>query len=188
MDEPDRSSKPPQEADDQPPPSRTCRPALGSIEPEVHDATRTLGDDALGELVGLCRRVLGQLPNAGSVRVRVVDDAEMKLAHARYCGLDSTTDVLTFDLAQGADDPARKVLDTDLIVCVDEARRQASGRDHDHVHELLLYIVHGVLHCLGYDDRDRAAYERMHACEDALLRRAGVGALFGADLETEARS
>lgn len=188
MDEPDRSSTPPQEADDHPPPSRTSRPTSGPIETEVLDATRMLSDQELRELGGLCRRVLGQLPNTGSVRVRVVDDAEMAAAHARFCGLDTTTDVLTFDLAAGDTDPAEKVLDTDLIVCLDEARRQAALRTHDQLHELLLYIVHGVLHCLGHDDADRAAYERMHAREDALLKGAGVGALFGTDTETETRS
>jgi probable rRNA maturation factor len=37
--------------------------------------------------------------------------------------------------------------------------------------ELVRYVVHGVLHLLGYDDRDSRARRRMKAAEDALVRR-----------------
>jgi probable rRNA maturation factor len=108
-----------------------------------------------------------------------VDDAEMAVAHERYSGIPGTTDVLTFDLrepGESAAEPAQ--MDVDLYVCVDEARRQAAGRGHAVERELLLYIVHGVLHCLGEDDHDDATYARMHAREDEVLQAIGVGRVF----------
>jgi probable rRNA maturation factor len=63
---------------------------------------------------------------------------------------------------------------------VDEARRQAAGRALPVERELLLYCVHGVLHCLGYDDHDDAEYVRMHAEEDRILEAIGVGRTFAA--------
>jgi len=181
MDEPDRSSTPPQEADDQPPPSRTSGIAPSPIELDVHDVSRVLTDQELITLQKLTLRVLGQLPNTGSVRVRIVSDQEMVNAHDQFCGLSTTTDVLTFDLAQQDTNFDSKVLDTDLIVCVDEAQRQASTRQHIFVHELLLYIIHGVLHCLGHDDHDDDAFARMHTQEDKLLTSAGIGAIFSSE-------
>lgn len=120
---------------------------------------------------------LAPLGCAGEVRARIVDDAEMSGAHLRWSGVAGTTDVLTFDLAEGAG--ARGgALDVDLLLCADEAARQASGRGFTLERELLLYLVHGVLHCLGHDDHDEADAARMHAEEDRLLEAAGVGATY----------
>jgi len=72
----------------------------------------------------------------------------------------------------------REAIDVNIALCVDEAARQAADRDHDPTSELILYAVHGLLHCLGHDDHEPEAYERMHAIEDELLDRLGVGARF----------
>jgi probable rRNA maturation factor len=117
----------------------------------------------------------------GEIRVRLVDDAQMSAAHERYSRVAGTTDVLTFDLRDpesAAGNPA--AMDVDIYACVDEAGRQAAHRGHGVERELLLYILHGILHCLGEDDHDDAAYARMHAREDEVLEAIGVGRVFGA--------
>jgi probable rRNA maturation factor len=119
---------------------------------------------------------LGPLDTGGEVRARIVDDAEMAGAHQRWSGVAGTTDVLTFDLREAG--PGAGPLDVDLLICADQARRQAEARGFAVERELLLYIVHGVLHCLGHDDHDEAAAARMHAEEDRLLEAAGVGATY----------
>jgi len=139
---------------------------------DVVDPARTVRDPAwIARRVGAAVEALGA---RGEVRVRVVGDAEMARLHEARTGVPGTTDVLTFDLR---DEPAGD-LDTDVVVCVDEARRQAASRGHALEHELLLYIVHGVLHCLGYDDHDPAGAAAMHAREDEVLRAIGVGAVY----------
>jgi len=104
----------------------------------------------------------------------------MSVAHARYCSDPSTTDVLTFDLSSPSDREANAAaeLDIDLLLCVDEARRQATSRGLELEHELLLYAVHGVLHCLGHDDHDEDEARRMHEREDEILQAIGVGKAF----------
>lgn len=179
---------PPPEADDQPPPSTSD--ASGNAQIDVHfdlacDVITSVQLANLGQLTG---RVLGLLPNSGSVRVRIVDDAEMIAAHTRFCDIETTTDVLTFDLASDESSFDSKALDTDLIICADEAQRQSQERGHPVSHELLLYILHGVLHCLGYDDHSDEEYDRMHAREDELLRAAGIGAVFSRTPGDEVRS
>lgn len=119
---------------------------------------------------------LRELGCRGEVRVRIVADAEMAAAHEQYSGVAGTTDVLTFDLRE---EPAGAApLDTDILVCIDEARRQAADRGMPAERELLLYIVHGVLHCLGFDDHDEEAHRAMHAEEDRVLEAIGVGRTF----------
>lgn len=123
------------------------------------------------------RAAIAQLNRAGEVRVRLVADAHMAAAHLKFSKVPGTTDVLTFDLSEGA--TARgEPFDVDILACVDEARRHAAARSHTVERELLLYILHGALHCLGHDDHDDNAFERMHAEEDRILRLIGVGPVF----------
>lgn len=112
--------------------------------------------------------------------IAIVDDATMAQLHARHLEEGTTTDVLTFDLR---DEPFAGVpeagvwppVDGEVVLCLDEARRRASERGHSTDRELLLYAVHGLLHLLGYDDRDGEAAGRMHEKEDELLEAIGVG-------------
>lgn len=161
------------------------------------DAT---GQVPVGDLHWLTEKLAAggdELRVGGEVRVRVVGDAEMQALHARYCNDPTTTDVLTFDLAEGAaaaggvelaegaegaEGAVGEVaeLNVDIVVCIDEARRQAAMRGHEARRELLLYGLHGMLHCLGHDDHDDAAFAAMHEREDAVLRAIGVGSTFAA--------
>ncbi|MFA6044672.1 MAG: rRNA maturation RNase YbeY [Phycisphaerales bacterium] len=135
-----------------------------------------------------------RLGGVGEVRVAVVDDAAMAQAHQEFAGVAGTTDVLTFDLSdpEAAPPPPKPTipdvqsdnvrvpypLDTDIMVCLDEASRQAARRGYSIEKELLLYVVHGVLHCLGWDDHEDEEAARMHEVEDAVLIAIGVGAAY----------
>lgn len=128
-------------------------------------------------------RAAGSVLNArGECRVRIVADEAMASLHGRWLGEPTTTDVMTFDLSEG-DSARTRELDCDLVVCLDEAQRRAEELGHGTVRELLLYIVHGMLHCLGHDDTDEQNCSRMHAEEDRVLEAIGVGATFGHALD-----
>jgi len=121
----------------------------------------------------------------------IVADEEMAQLHEQYTGVPGTTDVLTFNMlesAKGGSPPGLQrdvnAIEADLILCLDEARRQAEQRGHEPRLELLLYAVHGLMHLLGEDDHDEDAYQRMHAREDALLQQMGFGPLFDPDRNT----
>ena len=109
-----------------------------------------------------------------AIDVRVVTDATMAALHAQHAGVDGTTDVLTFD--RGSDATS---IDADIAVCVDEAARVAEERGHGVLEELLLYVIHGALHCAGFDDGSEEASAAMHAEEDRILLDIGVGELYG---------
>jgi probable rRNA maturation factor len=105
--------------------------------------------------------------------VLIVDDQRMAQLHRQYLGIDSTTDVLTFD----SNEQGR--IETDIAICADVAARRARELDHTVERELLLYAVHGLLHSVGFDDRDEASFAAMHAEEDRILGLIGVGATYG---------
>lgn len=153
---------------DEPPQRTSASGVICLIDP---DALLTAADrrwleqaaDRAAEFMELC----------GEVRVRLLGDDAMARAHEQYKGEPGPTDVLTFDL-----DPDSGVLDVDMLVCVDEAKRRAVQIGHEDRREILLYIVHGILHCLGHDDHDGRDAERMHREEDRILSAIGVGAVY----------
>lgn len=161
----DDASEPPSNNDDEP--GREPIARLDLIDPA--GLLSRLQRDAVRRRVG---EALREIDRPGEVRVRIVGDAEMSSAHARYKDTPGTTDVLTFDLSE------RGVLDTDLLVCIDEAGRRADELGHPVEHELILYIVHGVLHCVGYDDTTDTDADAMHREEDRILSAIGLGPVF----------
>ena len=85
-----------------------------------------------------------------SVSIRFVDDAEMRTLNRTFRKKDKTTDVLTFL----GDDELRAFGEAplgDIVISLDQARRQAADERHSLVTELRYLILHGVIHALGYD-------------------------------------
>lgn len=115
----------------------------------------------------------------GELSIVVVGRRAMATLHERYRAEPGPTDVLTFDLGS---DRRRGVLDGEIVVCADVARQNARRRGGNTLvaarHELALYVVHGLLHLAGYDDRRQADYRRMHTREDELLMELGLGPVF----------
>lgn len=180
------------EGSDDPGPSRSSDDGgrRTSVVIEVIDPRRLLRASArawvearLGEAVGVLE---SDGVTGGEARVRIVDDEAIAEAHADRCGVPGVTDVITFDLTEDGADPG--TLDVDLLVCADEARRQASLRGWGPEREVLLYALHGVLHCVGYDDRDAESAERIHAREDEVLVEIGVGRTYAGGPERGAES
>jgi probable rRNA maturation factor len=107
------------------------------------------------------------------VTVEIVDDHRMAALHERFSNVPGTTDVLTFP-SSGPDEP----VEVDIAICIDEAARQSRARGHELRRELLLYALHGVLHCTGFDDRTPDDHARMHAEEDRILQAIGLDAVY----------
>ncbi|MBZ0171731.1 MAG: rRNA maturation RNase YbeY [Phycisphaerales bacterium] len=168
MDDTETSSSEPPSPDGDPP-GRERTPRFDLLDPD-----RILTDDLRARLRGHVLAALPLLGARGEARARVVNDADMTDAHLRYAGVHGTTDVLTFDLSDNG------TLDADLLICADVARRRADDLGHPIEHELTLYIIHGLLHCLGHDDKSRDDARRMHAEEDRILTAIGVGPVFAA--------
>ena len=109
-----------------------------------------------------------------AVDIAVVSDSEIAELHQQYFGNREVTDVISFDLSDDRQ-PGRCF---SILVNAEQAARQAAQRGHAPQAELALYIVHGLLHQLGYDDNTPEEAERMHRMEDQILERNGCGAVY----------
>lgn len=100
--------------------------------------------------------------------VVLVDDETLRDLHGRFLGDATPTDVLAFDLGDDGHGPAGEV-----YASVDCARRVAARRGVEPARELCLYVVHGVLHLCGLDDRTAEARAAMRAAERTVLSSLG---------------
>lgn len=102
-----------------------------------------------------------------SVDLAVVDAGEMAGLNRRWTGRSGPTDVLSFDLSDPG--PEARGLSAQIVVSADAAA--AAGPEHARApaEELMLYVIHGLLHLLGYDDTTPAAAAKMAARQDELL-------------------
>jgi probable rRNA maturation factor len=103
--------------------------------------------------------------------INLVGAKEMAELNWKFLRHEGSTDVITFDHADGAHGAARPALHGELFICIDDAVLQAKQFKADWQSEIVRYIVHGVLHLLGHDDHRVAARKKMKREENRLLRR-----------------
>jgi len=118
----------------------------------------------LTELAAFVARAEGR--SLAQIDLAVVADRRIAALNRSYLGHAGSTDVLSFDLS----DSRTPGICGQLIVCGDLAVREARRRGCSPQRELMLYVVHGLLHLMGYDDTSIRAAAKMHARQDELLR------------------
>jgi probable rRNA maturation factor len=101
----------------------------------------------LREIAGMVLRALKK--TRVELSIALVGDSEMRKLNARYRKKDSTTDVLSFP-SEG-ELPTGSLLLGDVVISVDQARRQAKDGGRTLKEEMATLLIHGVLHLLGYD-------------------------------------
>lgn len=119
-------------------------------------------------------RRAGQLPEEISdVSIAFVDDAAMKKLNRQYRGRNKTTDVLTFPADESYADPeATGAPLGDIVISLEQAKRQAAEQRHSLAVEVRYLILHGVLHALGHDHEADAG--EMNALEMKMRPRVGL--------------
>ena len=108
------------------------------------------------------------------IHIAIVDDAGIIKVHAEFLQKDTTTDVISFDLTDDFE-PGRTF---QIVVNAEMAQRQADKRGHSPEAELALYMTHGLLHNLGFDDINEHDAKKIHETEDTLLQELGFGIIY----------
>lgn len=98
------------------------------------------------------------------ISVALVDDATIAGLHAEFMADPTPTDVLSFVLE--ADDGR---LEGEVVASADTAAALAPRYGWPAEDELLLYVIHGLLHLVGYDDQTPAARAKMRRREKEVL-------------------
>ena len=116
-----------------------------------------------------------------------VDGEEIRRLNREMREVDKVTDVLSFPTLDGIKGPAIRAkdypfdIDEDgilligsIVVCCDRAREQAEEYGHSYERELDYLLVHGIMHCLGYDHMQEDEKAEMREKEEFILVKLGI--------------
>jgi probable rRNA maturation factor len=141
-----------------------------SIEVELSDTqSHLLVDPSFIE--DLVRRVLTlEGVEEATISIALVDDPTIRVINRRHLAHDWPTDVITFLLSE----PGDQSLAAELVVSAEMAASTARDVGVDPRSELALYLVHGLLHLVGFDDTTLEAADAMRRREGEILALAGL--------------
>jgi probable rRNA maturation factor len=81
-----------------------------------------------------------------------------------YLDHDTYTDIITFN---NADEPG--IIESDIFISIDRVKENAANLNIPFLDELHRVMAHGILHLLGYDDKDSELKQLMRTAEDNCL-------------------
>ena len=139
------------------------------IEVAVANEQRVLNIDAERLRAAASMVLAMEGPGEAAVSIAVVDDATIHALNRQFLNHDYPTDVLSFVLDEGEDS-----LDGEIIVSAEMALAQSSAFGWGPDEELLLYVIHGALHLVGYDDQSSEGARAMRDAEARYLRQLGA--------------
>jgi probable rRNA maturation factor len=141
-----------------------------TIEVEISDTQLHLKVDR-SSIRALVRTVLlAEERESATISIALVDNATIHAVNRAYLNHDWPTDVISFALS----DPGDPDLAGELVVSTEMAHSCALERNIELLDELALYVVHGLLHLCGYDDKTVADACIMRHREHEVLSEAGV--------------
>lgn len=119
------------------------------INNEVGDAT--FSEDEVRDFASHCLAE-ENAPEESEVSISFVDSDTIHELNRDYRGIDSPTDVLSFE-CDGAilEDGAEICVLGDVIICPEVCIRQCENFGNTPAQEMRLMLCHGILHLLGYD-------------------------------------
>ncbi|MBR2674144.1 MAG: rRNA maturation RNase YbeY [Mogibacterium sp.] len=151
---------------------------------EMKGLFRRAADEALGREFGEELEALGlAMPGIDvEIAVSIVDDEGIRALNRDYRGKDKVTDVLSFPQYENREDMLRDMarrdeksalLMGDVVICHEQALRQAEEYGTGEKREILYLFVHSIMHLLGYDHIDEEERRTMRAKEEAVLSAIG---------------
>ena len=143
----------------------------GAIAVVLAHAERTLDPDIV--IATVQHALGGEGFTAQDVSIVLADHATVLDLNRAWLDHDCTTDVLSFNLDEAA--LAEGFVEGEVYVDLDTAAARAPEFGTTFDAEALRYVVHGVLHLVGYDDATPDEKAAMHALEDRYLHNTPKG-------------
>ena len=106
--------------------------------------------------------------NCEEMAVNFVGKQKIASLHATYFNDPSPTDCITFPCDEPNARPCHLL--GELFICPQVAKEFVKKNGGDLMEEITLYLVHGFLHLLGYDDRTEKQQKEMRKQEKKWMR------------------
>lgn len=108
---------------------------------------------------------------SGDITVCLVNDKKIKELNRKYLQRNNPTDVLAFNLTGRRS--SGKIF-ADIVVSTDTAIRNAKIFKTNPLYEVYLYIIHGLLHILGYGDKNTKQRKMMQEKADNIIKKLNI--------------
>ena len=95
------------------------------------------------------------------LEVIFLSDVGIRPLNKRYKHRDRATDVLSFNLGETLE----------VIISSDRALKNCRKFNTSFEDEIVLYVIHGILHLFGYDDESAVARKKMRKKESFVMER-----------------
>ena len=113
-------------------------------------------EQALRLVEGLRRKTRTPLRSLDEISVLIISDKRMAQLHKRFMNVAGPTDVITFDHGE-------------IFISADTAQRNAGRFGVTLQREIELYLIHGLLHLAGFDDRRATDARKMEKTQQRIL-------------------
>ena len=142
----------------------------------IYDET-PVGADMIGtfrKAAEICVEKEGMCPDAMEISLSFVSEDEIHELNRTYRNVDRCTDVLSFPMIEDFSeiddkDPDGVIMLGDVVICVQQAEKQAEEYGHSRERELVYLFVHSVCHLLGYDHMTDEDKKEMRTREEEVM-------------------
>lgn len=83
--------------------------------------------------------------------ILLTDDKKIRKLNKQYRNKNMSTDVLSFSQSEGEENELEHNLLGDIVISITTAMRQSSEHNLSINEEIVLLLIHGILHLLGFD-------------------------------------
>ncbi len=122
----------------------------------------------LQERLKLKKFLLSQLETlayqVSNISIVFCSDTFLLDLNQQYLNHDTYTDIITFDLSENSDE-----INTEIYISIDRVKENAEKYNVSYASELHRVIFHGVLHTIGYQDKEPKEQNKMREAEDKWL-------------------
>lgn len=118
----------------------------------------------------------GVYGDRGQVSLTIVSPEEIQQLNREYRQVNRVTDVLSFPQYVSPDEiPADSMyLLGDVVICMEQAVKQAEEYGHSSQRELVYLFVHSIFHLFGYDHMEEEEKQAMREAEEAVMKQIGL--------------
>lgn len=125
----------------------------------------TIDNDGLETIL---QQILDDHETSQDVTCILTDDGHVHQLNRDYRNKDTTTDVLSFEMADQIHEASPL---GEIYISIDKAIKQAKAADHPLNQEVVILAIHGTLHLLGYEHDTDPGYEHMRGKENQYLEK-----------------
>lgn len=102
--------------------------------------------------------------NVGEIHISLMSDEGLLEINKKHLNHDDYTDVITFDYS------TQNTIHCDVAVSTDRVSENAHNEGVSIENELARVMIHGILHCVGFNDKTEGDKRIMRSKENDLLK------------------